>query len=152
MSATIGKSAPQFSLPSHDGTTISLKELRGKPVVLYFYPADDTPGCTKESCDFRDLFPRFRKSNATILGVSPDSVQSHARFRDKFKLPFALLADTEKEVAQLYGVWREKNRFGRRYMGVVRTTFLIDEDGILRETIPVTRVEGHADDVLARLP
>jgi peroxiredoxin Q/BCP len=152
MSATIGKSAPQFSLRSHDGTTISLKELRGKPVVLYFYPADDTPGCTKESCDFRDLFPRFRQSNATILGVSPDSVQSHARFRDKFKLPFALLADTEKEVAQLYGVWREKNRFGRRYMGVVRTTFLIDEEGILREIIPVTRVEGHADDVLARLP
>ncbi|HEY0994453.1 MAG TPA: thioredoxin-dependent thiol peroxidase [Gemmatimonadaceae bacterium] len=125
----VGQLAPDFTLPADDGTEVQLKALRGQPVVLYFYPKDNTPGCTAEACDFRDLFPRFRKGKAVVLGVSPDSVRKHQNFRKKFDLPFTLLADTDHAVAERYGVWGEKTFWGRKYMGVLRTTFLIDAAG-----------------------
>jgi thioredoxin-dependent peroxiredoxin len=151
MALAIGKVAPSFSLSADDGSVVTLEELRGKPVVLYFYPKDDTPGCTKEACSFRDEFPRFRTSKATIAGVSPDSVASHAKFRKKYKLPFMLLSDPDHAVAELYGVWGKKKLFGASYMGILRTTFIIDADGILKHIIPVKRVEGHSEQVLELL-
>ncbi len=145
----VGDPAPDFTLPTDDGAPLALRALRGRPVVLYFYPADDTETCTKEACAFRDAFPRFRRMRAAVLGVSPDSVRSHARFRAKYALPFTLLADTDHAVADAYGVWREKQLFGRRYMGVERTTFVIDADGRVARLFEKVRTAGHAEAVAA---
>ena len=145
---TEGKSAPSFSLPSTDGKEISLKELAGKKVVLYFYPKDDTPGCTQEACDFRDSIKQFQKQGATVLGVSPDPVKKHDKFREKYKLPFTLLSDESKEMLQKYGVWKEKSMYGRKYMGVERTTVIIDKEGKIRKIFPKVKVTEHYKEVL----
>lgn len=147
MTPTVGDKAPDFTLESDEGTKVSLKALRGAPVVLYFYPKDDTSGCTTEACEFRDLFPRFKAEGAVVLGVSPDDVKSHVKFRKKYALPFTLLADTEKEVAQAYGVWKEKSMYGRKYMGVERTTFLIDAKGKVARVFEKVKPAGHAAEV-----
>ena len=139
--------APAFSLASDTNATVDLASLRGSTVVLYFYPKDDTSGCTKEACEFRDLFPRFQGSNAIILGVSPDSVASHRKFKQKYNLPFTLLADEDHAVADAYGVWKEKSMYGKKYMGVERTTFIIDADGKVARIFPKVRVDGHAEEV-----
>jgi thioredoxin-dependent peroxiredoxin len=128
-----------------------LAELKGKNVVLYFYPKDDTPGCTKEACGFRDAFAEFEKAGAIVLGVSPDSVASHEKFTTKFKLPFPLLADPDKEIVQAYGVWGEKSFMGRKYLGTLRMTFLIGPDGRIRKIWPKVKPEEHAPEVLAAL-
>jgi peroxiredoxin Q/BCP len=147
----VGSVAPDFTLAADDGSEVQLKALRGQPVVLYFYPKDNTPGCTTEACEFRDLFPRFRKGKAVVLGVSPDSVRKHQNFRKKFELPFTLLADTDHAVAERYGVWGEKTFWGRKYMGVLRTTFLIDAEGRIARVWEDVSVEGHADEVARAL-
>jgi peroxiredoxin Q/BCP len=145
-----GQKAPDFSLPSSDGGKVSLKDLRGKPVVLYFYPKDDTPGCTKEACAFRDSYTALKKE-AVLLGVSPDDLPSHEKFRAKYKLPFALLADPDKAVATKYGAWGEKMMYGKKVVGMIRSTFVIDGDGVVRKVFPRVRVDGHADKVLEAL-
>lgn len=145
------KKAPAFSLSNAEGQTVKLADFKGKKVVLYFYPKDDTPGCTKESCDFRDAQAPLKKAGAVVLGISPDSVESHQRFRDKFSLSFPLLADPEHQAIEAYGVWKEKSMYGRKFMGVERSTFLIDEQGILIEEWRKVKVEGHVEDVLASL-
>ena len=146
-----GKPAPDFELTSDTGEQVRLSSLRGKPVVLYFYPKDDTPGCTKQACGIRDVYGEFERAGAVVLGVSPDDERSHVKFKQKYDLPFTLLADTDHSVAEQYGVWGEKSFAGRKYMGVNRSTFVIGEDGtvkkVLRDVKPVT----HADDVLAAL-
>jgi peroxiredoxin Q/BCP len=147
----VGKAAPAFSLVADDGSTVTLKDLKGSPVVLYFYPADDTPTCTKEACEFRDSFPQFKKSKAVILGVSPDTVASHVKFKKKYKLPFTLLADADHAVADKFGVWGKKKLFGVSYRGVIRTTFVIDADGIVRHAFAVKRLAGHIDEVEAAI-
>lgn len=149
-----GDRAPDFSLPAMtaDGeATLSLADFRGRKVALYFYPKDDTPGCTQQACNFRDLSPDFEAKGAVILGVSPDTVKKHARFMGNHSLPFPLLADTDTTVCQAYGVWKEKSMYGRTYMGVERTTFLIDADGIIRRVFPKVKVEGHVAEVLSEL-
>lgn len=151
MSPKEGEKAPDFQLLSDEGTPVSLTSLRGAPVVLYFYPQDDTETCTKEACAFRDLFPRFKKGGAVVLGVSPDDVKSHVKFKKKYALPFTLLADTDTKVAQLYGVWQEKQMFGKKYMGVVRTTFVIDAKGRIARVFEKVRVAGHVEAVQAVL-
>ncbi|MBC7564037.1 MAG: thioredoxin-dependent thiol peroxidase [Gemmatimonadaceae bacterium] len=148
---TVGQAAPEFTLETDAGATLSLKDLRGQKVVLYFYPKDDTPGCTTQACDFRDSVPRFAADAAVVLGISPDSVKSHQKFKLKYELPFTLLADTEKVVAQAYGVWKEKSMYGRMYMGVERTTFLIDARGVLRQVFEKVKPAGHADAVAEAL-
>jgi len=144
---TIGQPAPAFTLETDTGETVSLTDFKGQNVVLYFYPKDDTPGCTTEACEFRDSMPRFTKDTTAILGISPDSVTSHAKFKAKYELPFTLLADTEKVVAEAYGVWKEKSMYGRKYMGVDRTTFLIDGKGVLRHVFEKVKPAGHAEEV-----
>jgi peroxiredoxin Q/BCP len=148
---TIGKAAPAFTLDTDTGERLSLKDLKGKPVVLYFYPKDDTSGCTTEACEFRDAVPRFKKSKAVILGVSPDTVKSHQKFKAKYKLPFTLLADPEHTVLEKYGVWQEKSMYGRKYMGVVRTTFIIDAAGKVAKIFEKVKPAGHASEVEAAL-
>jgi peroxiredoxin Q/BCP len=140
-----GDIAPEFTLPSDGGEAVTLSRLRGKKVVLYFYPEDDTPGCTIEACAFRDAMPRFDGVDAVILGVSPDSVDSHRAFRDKFALTFPLLADEDRAVCEAYGVWRERSRGGRRSMSVERSTFLIDEEGRIEAVWRNVKAEGHAE-------
>jgi len=148
----VGAAAPDFSLQNDAGATVALADFRDKQsVVLYFYPKDDTPGCTKEACYFRDLSAEFAQKDAVILGVSPDSVESHVKFRDKFSLSFPLLADPGAEVARRYGVWKERSMYGKTFMGVERTTFVIGKDGTLRKVFPKVSVEGHAEEVLAAL-
>ena len=144
---TVGKPAPPFMLSTDSGDAVSLNDFKGKTVVLYFYPKDDTSSCTVEACEFRDTMPRFRKGKAVILGVSPDSVKSHVKFRQKYKLTFPLLADIDHAVADRYGVWQEKMLYGRKYMGVERTTFLIDGKGVLRKVFEKVKSAGHADEV-----
>ena len=145
----IGKPAPDFSLPSTTGENISLKQFKGKKtVVLYFYPKDETPGCTREACDFRDLAPELERHNAVILGISTDSLESHQHFRDKQKLPFPLLSDEDTSVSKLFGVYKQKNLYGKKYMGIERTTFIIDKTGRIAQIYPKVKVEGHAADVL----
>lgn len=144
----IGDTAPDFTLESTDGEKVSLKDYRGKIVVLYFYPKDNTSGCTKEACGFRDLKGEFEALDAVILGVSPDSRKSHRNFSDKFQLNFTLLADTEKEVSEIYGVYQKKKRYGKEYMGIVRTTFIINPEGIIAQVFPEVKVAGHIDEVL----
>ena len=146
-----GDAAPKFSVATNGGGNVSLDGFLGKNVILYFYPKDDTPGCTKEACAFRDGFSEFKKKGAVVLGVSPDSVKSHDKFVEKFKLPFTLLADEDKQIANDYGVWGEKSFMGRKYMGVHRVTFLIGPDGKIKKIWPAVKPEEHADEVLAAL-
>ena len=146
-----GTPAPDFELPTDAGEPLRLSSLRGRPVVLYFYPKDDTSGCTTQACGLRDSFPRFGSSGAVILGVSPDDVRSHQKFRAKYDLPFALLADTEHAVAEQYGVWKEKSMYGRTYWGVERTTYLIDAQGKVAVVFERVDPATHADDVQAAL-
>jgi peroxiredoxin Q/BCP len=145
----IGKMAPDFSLPASTGETVSLKQFKGKKtVVLYFYPKDDTPGCTREACDFRDHAADFEQHNVVVLGVSTDPVESHQKFRDKHQLPFPLLSDTDATVSKLYGVYKQKNLYGKKLMGIERTTFVIDRTGRVAQIWPRVKVEGHIGDVL----
>jgi peroxiredoxin Q/BCP len=146
-----GKPAPDFELPTDSGETIKLSDLRGKPVVLYFYPKDDTPGCTTQACGIRDAYGEFERAGAVVLGVSPDSEKSHGKFRDKYELPFALLADTDHSVSEQYGVWGEKSFAGKKYMGVNRSTFVIDADGNVKRVMHNVKPANHADDVLEAL-
>ena len=146
-----GDRAPGFTLPSDEGRTISLEELRGSPVVLFFYPKDDTSGCITEACEFRDRWADVREAGAVVLGVSPDPVTSHVRFRKKYSLPFPLLADVDHSVAEAYGVWGEKSMYGRKYQGIHRTTFLIGPDGRIARVFEKVKPEGHAGQVLAAL-
>ncbi|HSE27532.1 MAG TPA: thioredoxin-dependent thiol peroxidase [Gemmatimonadales bacterium] len=146
-----GQAAPAFTLPTDTGDTISLSDLRGKPVVLFFYPKDDTPGCTTEACEFRDNWAAVQRSGAVVLGVSPDGVASHRQFREKFSLPFPLLADEGHAVAEAYGVWGEKSMYGKKYYGVLRTTFIIDAAGSVRRVFEKVKPAGHAAEVLEAL-
>jgi peroxiredoxin Q/BCP len=146
-----GKKAPAFSLPADDGSTVALKDLKGRPVVLYFYPKDDTSGCTTEACEFRDNWKAVQRAGAVVLGVSPDGIASHQRFRAKYQLPFPLLADTDHAVAEAYGAWGEKSMYGRKYHGILRTTFLIDAEGTVARVFEKVKPKGHAAEVLAAL-
>lgn len=148
MTVEVGEAAPAFELETDGGGTVSLQELRGRKFVLYFYPKDDTPGCTREACAFRDAMPEFEKLGVTVIGVSPDSTQKHARFRQKYDLPFTLASDPEHKAAEAYGVWVEKSMYGRKYMGIERSTFLIDEDGRIAAIWRKVKVPGHVDAVL----
>lgn len=143
-----GTTAPAFKTTDENGEAVSLKDLRGQKVVLYFYPKDDTPGCTKEACSFRDAFAKYKKAGITVLGVSPDSEAKHKKFIAKYDLPFTLLADTDRSIAEAYGVWGEKKFMGRTYMGVHRTTFLIDEQGKIKKIFEKVKPEDHAREVL----
>ena len=151
MALKIGSKAPAFSLPADSGETVSLSGLKGKPVVLYFYPRDDTPGCTVEACEFRDSWADVRKTGAVVLGVSPDGVTSHGKFRAKFKLPFPLLADEDHAVAQAYGAWGEKSMYGKKYQGVLRSTFVVGPDGKIARVFEKVKPKGHAGEVLEAL-
>ena len=148
---TEGEPAPDFTLTSDAGESVSLSDLRGKPVVLYFYPKDDTPGCTAQACGIRDAYGEFEGAGAVVLGVSPDSVKRHVKFREKYGLPFTLLADPEHEVAEQYGVWGEKKFAGKKYMGINRSTFVIAPDGTVARAMYNVKPAEHADDVLAVL-
>jgi peroxiredoxin Q/BCP len=143
-----GTTAPAFKTKDDNGEDVSLKDFKGQKVVLYFYPKDDTPGCTKEACSFRDAYSKFKKQGIKLLGVSPDSEASHQKFITKYKLPFTLLADREHTIAEAYGVWGEKKFMGRTYMGVLRTTFLIDEKGKIKKVFEKVKPEDHATEVL----
>ena len=144
-----GAKAPDFKTVDQDGNQVYLRDYRGKKVVLYFYPKDDTPGCTKEACAFRDHHEQFKKLGVEVLGVSIDSEKSHKSFTDKFKLPFKLLADTDKKIVSSYGVWGEKSMYGRKYMGTNRVTYLINESGIIAAVFPKVKPEEHASEILA---
>jgi peroxiredoxin Q/BCP len=146
-----GKPAPDFELASDSGERVSLSSLRGNPVVLYFYPRDDTPGCTAQACGIRDAYGEFEAAGAVVLGVSPDKESSHVKFKSKYDLPFTLLADPEHEVAERYGAWVEKKNYGKTYMGVERSTFVIDADGNVARVMRRVNPRTHADDVLAAL-
>ncbi len=151
MPIAAGHVAPDFSLPTDTGDPLTLSSLRGQWVVLYAYPKDDTSGCTTEACEFRDLFPKFKKGKAVILGISPDSVKSHQKFKAKYELPFTLLADEEKVALQAYDIWKEKSMYGRKYMGVERTTFVIDPDGRIARVFEKVKPAGHAEEVMAAI-
>ena len=146
-----GKKAPEFKLLSDEGKRVSLSDFRGKKVVLYFYPKDNTPGCTRESCAFRDGFTEMKRRGAVVLGVSVDSVASHKSFREKYRLNFPLLSDSNKEMVHAYRVWKEKSLYGKRYMGLERTTFIIDEKGRIAKIFPKVQVDGHFEEVMAAL-
>jgi len=148
MSVKEGDKAHAFSMPTDGGGEIALEDLKGRPVVLYFYPKDSTPGCTKEACAFRDLMPDFSKIDAEIVGVSKDSVRRHDNFKAKYELPFALASDEDGDVCERYGVWVEKSMYGRMFMGIERATFLIDGKGVIRKIWRKVKVNGHAEDVL----
>jgi thioredoxin-dependent peroxiredoxin len=147
-----GKQAPDFELASDTGERVRLSNLKGRTVVLYFYPRDDTPGCTKQACSLRDAYGEIQERGATVLGVSPDTEASHVKFKEKYELPFTLLADPEHEVAELYDVWVEKNNYGKKSMGIKRSTFVIDGDGNVVKAMRGVSPDGHADVVLAALP
>jgi peroxiredoxin Q/BCP len=149
---TIGDKAPDFNLNDQNGNPHSLRAYAGKWIVLYFYPKDDTPGCTKEACSFRDNLTTITAKSAVVLGISADSTASHEKFASKYDLPFALLADTEKAVVQAFGVWKEKTSYGRTSMGIERTTFLIDPSGTIAHIWNAVKVDGHTEQVLAALP
>jgi peroxiredoxin Q/BCP len=145
---TEGTFAPDFTLPTDAGDMLTLSSLRGRPVVLFFYPKDDTSGCTTEACEFRDLFPRFDASRAAVLGLSPDPVTSHRKFKAKYELPYPLIADTEKVALQAYGVWKEKSMYGKKYMGVERTTVVLDAEGRVVRVFEKVKPAGHAAAVM----
>ena len=147
----VGKKAPAFTLTADDGKKVKLSDLKGSPVVLYFYPKDDTPGCTKEACAFRDRQAEMEQLGAKVLGVSPDTVESHVKFRDKFNLNFPLLADPDHAVAEKYGAWREKNMYGKKSMGIQRSTYLIDADGKVAKVWQRVQVDGHDEEVVAAI-
>ena len=147
----VGDKAPDFSGVDEKGQKISLKDFKGSTVVLYFYPKDDTTGCTAEACDFRDSYSRLKRKGVVLLGVSPDSEKSHQKFKTKYDLPFPLIADTEKTIAHAYDVWQEKSMYGRKYMGIIRSTFVIDEKGKIKAIFPKVKVKGHVDEVLNAL-
>ena len=146
-----GDQAPDFEAVLDNGESVSLSQFKGKNVVLYFYPKDNTPGCTREACDFRDNISSLEDKNAVVLGVSPDSVKSHQKFKDKFDLPFPLISDEAKDIAQAYGVWREKKMYGKTRMGIVRSTFIIDAEGKISKAYDSVKVNGHVDDVIASI-
>ena len=146
-----GDKAPDFTAKNQDGETVKLKDLKGERVVLYFYPKDDTPGCTKQACSFRDADDVYREKGIKVLGVSIDDEKSHQKFISKQELPFTLLADTEKDIVTKYGVWQEKSMYGRKYMGVERTTIVIGKDGTVKKVFPKVSVDGHVEEVLAAL-
>jgi peroxiredoxin Q/BCP len=146
-----GSLAPDFTLPDQSGISYSLSDFRGQWIVLYFYPKDLTPGCTTEACNFRDDFPNFQKLNTTILGISKDSVKRHASFADKYKLPFLLLSDESGEVCEKYDVWKEKSMYGKTFLGIVRSTYLINPEGVITRVYPKVKVKEHAAEVLADL-
>lgn len=152
---TTGERAPEFTLPGVDAegreVEVRLADLRGRPIVLYFYPKDDTPGCTTQACAIRDAWPDFGQADAVVLGVSADDVASHRRFREKYDLPFTLLADTDHAVSEAYGVWKEKSMYGRTFMGIERTTFLIGPDGTILRVFPRVKPKTHAEEVLTAL-
>lgn len=149
--SNVGDPAPEFELKSDSGSTVRLADLRGKKVILYFYPRDDTPGCTIQACEFRDRQAEIEQGGAVVLGVSPDGIESHQRFKAKFDLPFALLADRDHAVAEAYGAWGEKERSGKTYEGIFRTTYVIDEEGIIAQVFENVQAEGHGDEVLSSL-
>ena len=146
-----GKPAPPFTLESGDGDSVTLSDLHGRQVVLYFYPRDDTPGCTTQACDLRDSWQAIQEAGAVVLGVSPDGPASHVRFAQKFQLPFPLLADEDHAVAEAYGAWGERSMYGKTYMGIIRSTVIIDGEGIVSHVFPRVKRKGHADKVLAAL-
>lgn len=148
---TIGQKAPDFNVLNDKGEKVKLSDFKGKKVVLYFYPKDDTPGCTKEACAFRDGISAMKKQGAEVLGVSTDSVESHQKFKKKFELNFPLLADTDKKIVEAYGTWKEKSMYGKKYMGIERTTFVIDEQGKISHIFPKVKVGQHYDEVLEAL-
>jgi peroxiredoxin Q/BCP len=148
MSLDVGDKAPDFTLATDSDGKVKLSDLKGQKVVLYFYPKDDTPGCTKEACAFGEMFPRFKKMDATVIGISRDSVASHDKFKKKYKLPFILGSDSDGKVTEKYGVWVEKSLYGRKYMGIERATFLIDEKGKIAQIWHKVKVDGHADEVM----
>lgn len=147
----VGAAAPSFKTIDQNGEPVALEDFRGKKVILYFYPKDDTPGCTKEACAFRDNFPKFKKLNVEVLGVSVDDEKKHKKFAEKYDLPFRLLADVEKKIVQDYGVWGEKSLYGKKYMGTNRVTYLIDENGKIERVFPKVKPETHAEELLKLL-
>ena len=146
-----GSKAPQFTLPDKDGSPVSLSDFLGRKVVLYFYPKDNTPGCTRQACAFAAAFDAFREKNVAVIGVSKDSTASHQKFADKYDLPFILLSDPERQAIEAYGVWQEKKLYGKTSMGVVRTTFIIDEQGIIEKVMPKVKPDTNAADILEYL-
>ena len=146
-----GKKAPLFTLPDSKGKKVALKDFAGKKVVLYFYPKDMTSGCTREACDFKDSYPDFKKLKVTVLGISADSVDRHKKFSDKYELPFTLLSNEDKKVLEKYGVWKEKSMYGKKYMGIERTTFIIDEKGKIQKIFPKVKVKGHIEEIIKTL-
>jgi peroxiredoxin Q/BCP len=147
-----GKPAPDFELTTDGGETVKLSDFRGKPVVLYFYPKDDTPGCTTQACGIRDSYGEFKKAGAVVLGISPDDEKSHVKFKEKYELPFTLLADPDHAVADAYGTWVEKNNYGKKSMGIERSTFLIDSQGNVARIMRRVKPDTHAEKVLEALP
>ena len=150
MALQVGDKVPEFSVADDEGNTISSKSLKGQKYVLYFYPKDNTPGCTRESCDFRDAHAKFLRRGVKVFGVSPDSAKSHVKFKDKFELPFPLLVDEDQSMSKAFGVWKQKSMFGHKYMGVERTTFIIDEQGRIADIFEKVKVPGHVEEVLQR--
>jgi thioredoxin-dependent peroxiredoxin len=142
-----GDQLPKFSLDADDGTVVTADSLAGKSAIVYFYPKDDTSGCTKEACDFRDALPRFGKIDAVVVGVSPDNIESHRKFKKKYQLPFLLLSDPDHELANAFGVWKEKSMYGRKYMGIERTTVIVDKKGRVARIFPKVKVPGHVEEV-----
>ena len=147
----VGDRAPDFFLPASDGKTYSLKDLKGKKIVLYFYPEDDTPTCTKQACAFRDEYSGIKKKGAVVIGASPNNTLSHEKFSKKYRLPFPLVSDEDKSTMKAYGVWKKKQLFGIKYIGVVRTTFVINEEGIITHIFPKVRIKGHVEKILQAL-